>query len=77
MGNPSFAPSFAPLLKNVEDAIAHPYASPSFFGLAIRYEDHAAFPIKILDAHPASRGDLCRGIHMSLKFRVHNFLLRL
>jgi hypothetical protein len=41
--DPSFVPSFAPLLKKVEDAIAHRYASPSFFGLAIRYEDHAAF----------------------------------
>jgi hypothetical protein len=50
--NPSFAPSFAPLFKNVEDAIAHWHASPSFFGLAIRYKDHAAFPIQILDAHP-------------------------
>jgi len=26
---------------------------------------------------PASRGDLCRGIHKSLKFRIHNFPVRL
>src|SRR5271166_4102210 len=50
--NPSFAPSFAPLFKNVKDAIAHRHASPSFFGLAVRHEDHAGFPIQVLDAHP-------------------------
>ena len=49
--NPSCVPSFAPLFKNVEDAIAHRYASPSFFGLAVWYEDDSAFPIQILDAH--------------------------
>jgi hypothetical protein len=48
----SFAPSFAPLLKNVKDAITHRHVSPSFFGFAIRYEDHAGFPIQVLDAHP-------------------------
>src|SRR5437899_11310726 len=50
--NPSFTPSFAPLSKNVEDAIAHRHTSPSFFGLALPYEDYAAFPIQVLDAHP-------------------------
>src|ERR1700690_1150454 len=50
--NPSFAPAFAPLLKNVEDAIAHRYASSSLFRLAVRHEDHAGFPIEVLDAHP-------------------------
>src|SRR5271155_3311753 len=50
--NPSFAFFSAPLFKNVKDASAHRYASPSLFGLAARHEDHAAFPIQILDAHP-------------------------
>jgi hypothetical protein len=52
--NPSFAFFSAPLFKNVKDAIAHRYASPSFFGLAVRHEDHAGFPIQVLDAHPAN-----------------------
>jgi hypothetical protein len=50
--NPSFAFFSTPLFKNVKDAIAHRYASPSFFGLAVRHEDHAGFPIQVLDAHP-------------------------
>ena len=50
--NPSFALFSAPLFKNVKDAIAHRYAPPSFFGLAVRHEDHAGFPIQVLDAHP-------------------------
>ena len=41
-----------PLFKNVKDAIAHRYAPPSFFGLTVRHEDHAGFPIQVLDAHP-------------------------
>jgi len=49
---PSFAPFAAPLFKNVKDAIVHRHASPSFFRLAVRYEDHAGFPIQVLDAHP-------------------------
>jgi hypothetical protein len=50
--NPSFAFFSAPLFRNVKDAIAHRYASPSFFGLAVWYEDHAGFLIQVLDAHP-------------------------
>src|SRR5580658_6533139 len=50
--NPSFAFFSAPLFENVKDAIAHRYAPPSFFGLAVRHEDHAGFPIQVLDAHP-------------------------
>src|SRR6202451_2764208 len=50
--NPSFAFFSAPLFKNVKDAIAHRHASPAFFGLAVRHEDHAGFPIQVLDAHP-------------------------
>src|ERR1700692_2834018 len=50
--NLSFAFFSAPLFKNVKDAIAHRYASPSFFSLAVRHEDHAGFPIQLLDAHP-------------------------
>ena len=39
-------------IARVKDAIAHRHASPSFFGLAVRHEDHASFPIQVLDAHP-------------------------
>src|SRR5579864_3115489 len=39
--NPSFAFSSAPLFKNLKHASAHRYASPSFFSLAVRHEDHA------------------------------------
>jgi hypothetical protein len=41
MEKPAFVPSFAPLFKNVEDAIARWHASPTFFGLAIRAVEEA------------------------------------
>ena len=62
--NPSFAFFSAPLFKNIEDAIAHRHLSPSFFGLAVRHEDHAGFPIQVLDPHPVKLGyELERGKH--------------
>jgi hypothetical protein len=39
-------------IARVKDAIAHRHASLPFFGLAVRHEDHAGFPIQVLDAHP-------------------------
>src|SRR5208337_1378990 len=50
--DPSFAPCAAPLVKNIEDAIAHRHASPSLFGLAVWHEDDPPVPIQVLNAHP-------------------------
>src|SRR5271166_2956462 len=50
--NPAFALRATSCFQNVESAIAHWHAPTSLFGFAVGEEDHSAFPIQVLNAHP-------------------------